>query len=98
MKFITMRELRNTPGRLWEALASRDTVALVGDGAPRALLLEIPDGDLEGTLEVLRRTRAQLALSRLRQRAGATPPLSNEEIDAEVQAERAERQHRAAER
>lgn len=92
-----MRELRNTPGRLWSALAARETVALVGDGAPRALLLEIPDGDLEGTLEVVRRARAQLALSRLRARA-AVAPLSDDQIDAEVQAERAERHRRTAAR
>lgn len=93
-----MRELRNTPGRLWSALAARETVALVGDGAPRALLLEIPDGDLEGTLEVVRRARAQLALSRLRARAAVTPALSDDQIDAEVQAERAERHRRTAAR
>lgn len=94
MKFITARDLRNTPGAVWKALAEHDTVALVGEGGPRALLVEIENGDLELALETLRRVRGQLALSRLREAAAKRPRISDEEIDAEIGAERRPRTRR----
>ncbi len=70
MKFITIRELRNWPGKGWEELVEQDLV-LTANGKPMALLVRV-EGDPEETLQVLRRTRAALALSRLRQQAAAS--------------------------
>jgi len=93
VKFMNYRELRNTPSAVWDALKESDAVAIVSNGEPRALLLDIEDGDVDGAMQLVRRVRAQLALSRLRAaatRRGASD-LPHEEIAAEISAARAER-------
>lgn len=93
VKFLNYRELRNTPSAVWEALQSDDAVAIVSNGQPRALMLEIENGDVNGALELVRRIRAQMALAKLRsgaQRDG-TDQLDGEEIEAEVHRARSER-------
>lgn len=100
VKFLNYRDLRNTPAVVWEALAGSEAVALVANGEPRALMLEIESGDIDTALQLVRRVRAQMALSRLRTaavRSGADQ-LTGEEIDAEVRSARAERAVRLADR
>ena len=66
---ITYRDLRNTPGRVFERLAEDELLTLVADGAPRALLIPIPDGDVATAREAYARGRALLALRRIQDRA-----------------------------
>jgi hypothetical protein len=92
VKYLTFRDLRNTPGALWKKLRGDTTVALTANGVPRALVIGIEDGDVEAALRIVTRAKAQLALSRLRQRAAAgldRPTL--EAIEAEVRAVRQRR-------
>jgi hypothetical protein len=93
VKFISSRELRNAPAAVWEALRANEAVALLSNGEPRALMFEIEEGDIATALEVLRRVRAQIALSRLRAGAAArgADQLTEDEVDAEVRAARAVR-------
>ena len=93
VKFFSIRDLRNTPGRLWAALKSRATVALTMHGTPRALVIEVEEGDLERALELTRRVRAELAVSRLREaaRGRGLDRLPEAEVEAEVKAARAAR-------
>lgn len=93
IKFFSSRDLRNTPGALWRALRRNMTVALTANGVPKALVIGVEEGDLERALDVARRVRAQLAVSRMREEArqrrlDRLPP---EEIDAEIQAVRSVR-------
>jgi hypothetical protein len=71
VKYLTFRDLRNTPGALWKKLRGDTTVALTANGVPRALVIGIEDGDVEAALRIVTRAKAQLALSRLRERAAA---------------------------
>jgi hypothetical protein len=66
---ITYRDLRNTPGRVFERLAGDEPLTLVADGTPRALLIPIPDGDVATAREAYVRGRALLALRRIQDRA-----------------------------
>jgi antitoxin (DNA-binding transcriptional repressor) of toxin-antitoxin stability system len=66
---ITYRDLRNTPGRVFDRLANDEPLTLVADGAPRALLIPIPDGDVATAREAYARGRALLALRRIQDRA-----------------------------
>ncbi len=92
MKFLSTRELRNRPGAIREILKDGD-VALTANGKPFAIVVGIEDGDLERTATVIRRARAQLAVSRMRRAAAVARvgALSPKEIDAEVSAVRAKR-------
>ena len=93
LKFFSTRDLRNTPGALWKALQKNGTVALTANGVPRALLIGVDEGDLEKALEVARRVRAQLAISRMREDAArrGLDRLTLDDIDAEVRGARSAR-------
>ena len=86
---ITVRELRNTPSEVWEAL-EHDDLVLTSNGEPLAVIARIEGADVEGTLATLRRARAQQAVSRLRAaaREAGTATLATEEIEAEIAAAR----------
>ena len=95
---ITYRDLRNTPGRVLERLAAGEPLTLVADGAGKALLIPITDGDADTALDAWRRGRALLALARLQagaRRTGAAT-LGRTEINAEVKAVRRARRTREA--
>src|SRR5437773_5346924 len=66
---VTYRELRNTPGQVWERLARNDLLTLIADGEPKAILIPVADGDVRGAEEAYVRGRAILAASRMRRRA-----------------------------
>jgi hypothetical protein len=59
---VTYRELRNTPGRVWERLARDLPLTLVADGEAKAILIPIADGDAAGTYDAYIRGRALLAM------------------------------------
>ena len=89
-KFFSYRDLRNAPAAVWEALSKYGAVAILSNGTPRAIMLDVEDGDVEGTLELVRRVRAHRALTRLRAesaRRGADQ-LSESDVDAEILAVR----------
>lgn len=89
VRMISVRELRNTPSEVWEAL-THDDLVLTSNGEPLAVLARIEGADVEGTLSALRRARAQQAVSRLRSaaRVEGTATLTPEEIEAEIAAAR----------
>jgi len=98
MRLISDRDLRNTPGKVREALAQGDVV-VTSRGKPYALMLPITDPDqLDEALLLASRLRAQLSLSRIRAKVAASgeAQLSMEEIDAEIRADRKERRTRAS--
>jgi hypothetical protein len=89
VRMISIRELRNTPSTVWDALAQDDLV-LTSNGEPLAVIARIEGADVEGTLAALRRARAQQAVSRLRAtaRGAGTDTLTPGEIEAEITASR----------
>jgi antitoxin (DNA-binding transcriptional repressor) of toxin-antitoxin stability system len=95
-KSITYRDLRNTPGRVFERLAAGEPLSLVSEGEAKALLIPIEDGDVETAMDAWRRGRALIALARLQQtaRAAGAVGLGLDEINAEVRATRRERRKR----
>jgi prevent-host-death family protein len=92
MKFISVRELRNNPGEVWEELREQDLV-LTSNGKPVGILLGVAEEELGETLESVRRVRAMQAVSRMRRRAAESglDRLAPDEIEAEVRAVRRSR-------
>lgn len=80
---VTYRELRNTPGRVWERLDADEPLALVADGRPRALLIPLVDGDVRAAYEAYVRGRAMLAAARIRRQSAAdrTGPRGLKEVN-----------------
>ena len=101
---LTYRELRNTPGRVWERLAGEGPLTLVADGEAKAIVIPVKDGDVRGALEAYDRGRAMMAIRRIQAsaRAKGTDKMTLAEINAvirDVRREmRAEEEARSKER
>ena len=95
MEFIPVRDLRVQPGEVWRKLREKRDLVITSRGQPIAILIDV-EGDLKSTLAAVNRARAQRAVSQMRRTAQAqgVDSLSMDEIDAEIQAARQERQSR----
>jgi hypothetical protein len=93
---ITYRELRNTPGRVFERLNAGEALPFVAEGETKALLIPVEGGDVDTALEAWRRGRALVALGRLQAQARATgrDSLTASDIADEVRAARGARRAR----
>jgi hypothetical protein len=95
---VTYRELRNTPGRVWERLNDDRPMTLVADGQPQALMIPLRGSDPAAAWDAYVRGRAALAASRIRRdaRARGLERMSLDEINAVIREVREE--HRARDR
>ncbi len=93
MKFVSSREIRVNPRPVFEAAEEGDEVVITSRGKPVALLLGISGEDLDETVRLVRRARAQAAVSRMRKAAAreGSDSMSREEIEEEISAARGER-------
>jgi hypothetical protein len=95
---VTYRELRNTPGRVWERLAGDRPLTLVADGEAKAILIPVPDGNVEAAYDAYVRGRAMLAVRSMQEsarRSGASR-MTLAEINRVIGEVRRERRSRKA--
>jgi prevent-host-death family protein len=94
MKFVTVRDFRIRPGNVWKKLEENEEVVITSSGKPIALLTSISDVDFDEKLGVLRRTKAELAVSRMRKIAikKGISNLGKKEIESEIIAARRKRE------
>jgi len=94
MKMVATRELAANSGRVMEELEKEGMLVITKDGKPRSILLSTTDATLMEDLRDCLYARARRNLNKARAAASAvgTSELSMEEIDAEIQAARANRQ------
>jgi len=90
---VTYRELRNTPGRVWERLADNKVLTLVADGRARAIVIPVDDGDAQSALEAYRRGRAMMAVASMRRsaRESGASALTLADVNAVIRQVRDER-------
>jgi prevent-host-death family protein len=90
MKFVSVRDLRNTPSEVWDALEEGGDLVLTANGRPKALVVRVDQDDFDSTVVALRRARAQVAVSRMRSgaRASGADRMSDAEIEAEIKGAR----------
>lgn len=83
MDFITLREFRTQPGKVWKKLAKARELIVTRNGKPFALLTETTPTSLDEDLANLRRARFGRALSAIRAQAKSRglDKLSSEEIN-----------------
>ena len=96
MKFVSSREIRVNPKPAIEAAKDRDEVVITSRGKPVTLLVGVEDGDLEETLRLFRRAKAQAAVSRMHDSAEqeGLADMDQAEVEAEIAAARSERARR----
>ena len=90
MQLISARELRLQPGAVWAKLQKEKTLVLTSNGKPIGLLSDLPGGDLEEGLLMMRRVRAQWALGQVRQyaREKGMDRLTEAQIQREIESVR----------
>ncbi|MDE0223359.1 MAG: type II toxin-antitoxin system Phd/YefM family antitoxin [Spirochaetaceae bacterium] len=93
MKFVSVRELRSRTSQLWRDLAQERDLVVTNHGKPIAILSATDEDSLERSLAEIRRHRARDALRTIQRDAArrGLDRLSNEDIDAEIQATRRRR-------
>jgi prevent-host-death family protein len=93
MNLITVRDLRNRSGEIWRRLAQQQELIVTSNGRPIALLTPVSEDNVEKTLAVLRRARAQVAVSRMRETAATTGAnrLTLDDVKEEIHKARQER-------
>ena len=69
MDFISIREFRTQPGKIWEKLVTEHQLVVTRNGKPFAILTETSPADLEADLQRLRRSRFGRALADIRTEA-----------------------------
>ena len=93
MKFITVRDLRTTPAKIWKDLPSEQEIVITNNGHPIALLTPLSDDNLEESLKAVRQARAINAVNKLQSESikSGIIKITETEINAEIAATRKNR-------
>ena len=93
MKFITVRDLRNSTARLRKDLKIDREVVVTANGRPFAVMTRVEPDRVEEEILAIRRARARAALERIRAKAKADglDRMTMDEIDAIIAKARRER-------
>lgn len=65
MKFISVRELRIRPKRVWEGLKKEGEIVITSNSKPIALLTKVDEETLETSILAFRRSKAIMALEQM---------------------------------
>ena len=96
MKFVTARELRVDPGKVWKVLKEESDVVVTSQGKPVAIMNAVEEGDLETTMQDLRRVRNIRLLREIQEKArkSGLSKMTMADINREIQAARKQRKRR----
>jgi len=86
MKFISVRDLRTTPAKIWKELPKEQEMIITNNGKPIALLVPISDANLEEMLSSVRQAKAMNAVKLMQQISmeKGNDKLSINEINEEI--------------
>ena len=92
MKMVTVREFRANPTRAFGRAKKNEDVVLTNNGKPVALLWPVDEDNLEESLKMARRVRAEQAVHNMRMHAARTglDKLSMDDINEIIQEVRKE--------
>ena len=90
MKFVTQRELRVEPGKVWKILKQESDVVVTFHGKPVAVMSAVEEGDFEATMADLRQAKALRLLKEIRDLAkkSGLSQMTMADINREIQAVR----------
>lgn len=84
MDFYSIRDLRTDSKSMWASLTNGDEVVLTNNGKPSALIIDIPEGGFDETVQAVRQAKAMIALNSARRRAARAGFMSDDEIEAAI--------------
>ncbi|MDR1579720.1 MAG: type II toxin-antitoxin system Phd/YefM family antitoxin [Synergistaceae bacterium] len=90
MDYVSVRDLRSEPKRVWEKLSRCGRVILTNNGKPKAVMFDVDASTLDETLAAFDQAEAMRLLGsiHLDSLRNGTDHLTMEEIDAEIAAAR----------
>lgn len=99
MDYVTVRELRDRSGEIWQRVEAGEEFVVTRNGKPFALLVHTKPSEVEAALRAHRAARLGAVVARIQAHARATGAdrLTDEEIQAEIDAVRAESRNHAGE-
>jgi prevent-host-death family protein len=93
MRFVSVRDLRNSPSEVWEELSDEGELVLTNNGRPQALLIEVDQDSLQETIAAVEQARLvrMVAAQQAASVRKGLDRLSMADIDEEIAAARKER-------
>ena len=67
---------------MWADLTSGKEIVLTNNGKPSALVIDIPEGSFDETVQAVRQAKAMIALNSMRYKAAKEGYLSDEDIES----------------
>ena len=90
MTFYSVRDLRTDTKAMWEKLSAGNEIVITNNGKPAALMVDIPADSFDEIVQAVRQAKAMIAFNSMRRKAAARGFMTEEEIEAEIQAARNE--------
>lgn len=90
MNFYSIRDLRTESKNVWDSLSAGGEVVITNNGKPSALMIDIPEGSFDEIVQAVRQAKAMIAFNGMRRKAAMNGFMTNEEIEAEINAARGE--------
>jgi antitoxin (DNA-binding transcriptional repressor) of toxin-antitoxin stability system len=86
MKFLSVRDFRTSPARIWKELPQEQEMIITNNGKPIALLTPLTDTTLEETVEAVRKAKAINAIKLMQQKSLKLKnnEMALEDINAEI--------------
>jgi len=88
MNFYTVRDLRTESKAMFETLDAGNDIVITNNGKPAALMIDIDQDNFEEVLQAVRQAKAMIAFNSMRMKAAAHGYMSEEDIEAEIEAAR----------
>jgi antitoxin (DNA-binding transcriptional repressor) of toxin-antitoxin stability system len=67
MKFITVRDFRTYPKKIWDELEKIQEMVITNNGKPIALLTPLYNSNFESTIKAVRQAKAKLSVDIMRE-------------------------------
>ena len=81
MNFYSIRDLRTDSKSLWQTINDGDEAIITNNGKPAAVMISIPDGYFDESIQAIRQARALIALNSMRIRASRDGYKTDDEIN-----------------
>ena len=81
MNFYSIRDLRTDAKSLWQTRSNGDEAIITNNGKPAAVMVSIPEGYFDESIQAIRQARALIALNSMRIRASRDGYRTADEIN-----------------
>ena len=89
MDFYSVSDLGIDKGILWQTLGEGTEVVLTNHGKPSAIMMSIPEGAFDETVQAVRQAKAMIAINSMRGKAAKAGFMTDEEINSAIAEARA---------